>query len=73
MDKTKTIYISIEDELAAEYVKEHEEYFQELFGRISNEESRKSKVSNSINIYERDTDGGFRGLDSFGKIKIRTS
>ena len=23
MDKTKTIYISIEDELAAEYVKEH--------------------------------------------------
>ena len=61
MDKTKTIHISIEDELAIEYVKEHEEYFQELFGRISNEESRKSKVSNSINIYERDTDGGFRG------------
>ena len=61
MDKTKTIYISIEDELAAEYVKEHEEYFQELFGSISNEESRKSKVSNSINIYERDTNGSFRG------------
>ena len=59
MDKTKTIYISIEDELAAEYVKEHEEFFQEIIERI-NKESRKSKVSNSINIYERDTNGSFR-------------
>ena len=59
MDKTKPIYISIEDELAAEYVKEHEEFFQEIIERI-NEESRKSKVSNSINIYERDTNGSFR-------------
>ena len=59
MDKTKTIYISIEDELAAEYVKEHEEFFQEIIERI-NEESRKSKVSYCINIYERDTNGGFR-------------
>ena len=60
MDKTKTLYISIEDELAAEYVKEQEEFFQEIIESI-NEESRKSKVSNSINIYERDTNGGFRG------------
>ena len=59
MDKTKTLYISIEDELAAEYVKEHEEFFQEIVERI-NEESRKSKVSHSINIYERDTDGSFK-------------
>ena len=59
MDKTKTLYISIEDELATEYVKEHEEFFQEIIERI-NEESRKSKVSYCINIYERDTNGGFR-------------
>ena len=59
MDKTKTIYISIEDELAAEYVKENEEYIQEIIERM-NETSRQSKSSNSFNIYERDTNGGIR-------------
>ena len=59
MDKTKTIHISIEDELAIEYVKEHEEYFQELFARINNEESRKSKISHSFNIYGRDKISSF--------------
>tara|TARA_B100000287_G_scaffold34604_1_gene31944 strand:- start:643 stop:828 length:186 start_codon:yes stop_codon:yes gene_type:complete len=60
MDKTKTIHISIEDQLAIEYVKENEEYFQELFGRINDEESRKPKISHSVNIYERDTRSGFK-------------
>ena len=59
MDKPKTIHISIEDELAAEYVKENEEYFQEIIERM-NEKSRQSKSSNSFNIYERDTNGGFK-------------
>ncbi len=59
MDKTKTIHISIEDELAMEYVKENEEYFQEIIERI-NEKSRQSKSSNSFNIYGRDTNGSFK-------------
>ena len=59
MDKTKTIHISIEDELAVEYVKENEEYFQEIIERI-NEKSRQSKSSNSFNIYGRDTNGSFK-------------